>query len=113
MNEPLITVTGNVGTEPRTNDNRLSFTLATTPRIKKDGEWVDGETIWFRVTLWGRDAQLPISKGDKVMVTGRLQLRTYNKDGEARQSLEINGDGAGMIPKGERRNGNDDWAAPF
>ncbi len=41
-----------------------------------------------------------LHKGDKVIVTGRLQISKYTtKDGEERQSLEINADSVGLVPK--------------
>ena len=75
--EGIITIVGNVGSnaELRTTNNGgnvATFTLANTPRIKKDGEWTDGETVWFRCAVWGKDAETAsntIIKGARVIVT--------------------------------------------
>lgn len=106
--EPLITVTGNLGTDAqfRKTPNGTpvtTFNIANTPRKNKNGEWVDGDTQWFRVFVWNYDAAgtaVALKKGDKVIVTGRLQVDTYvDKEGKERTSLEINADGVGVVPK--------------
>jgi single-stranded DNA-binding protein len=41
-----------------------------------------------------------LKKGDKAIVTGRLQIANYtDKEGNARTSLEINADAVGIVPK--------------
>jgi single-strand DNA-binding protein len=67
--------------------------VAATPRIKKDGEWVDGETTWYSVTAWRvladhlRDS---IRKGDPVIVHGRLRTETWApEDGPASTTLHV------------------------
>ena len=106
--EPLVTVTGNLGTDAqfRKTPNGTpvtTFNIANTPRKNKNGEWVDGDTQWFRVFVWNYDAAgtaVALKKGDKVIVTGRLQVDTYvDKEGKERTSLEINADGVGVVPK--------------
>ena len=60
-------------------------------------------TTWFRVFVWNYDAAgaaIALHKGDKVIVTGRLQVANYvTKEGENRTALEINADSVGLIPK--------------
>jgi single-strand DNA-binding protein len=106
--EPLVTVVGNLGTDAEFRKTPkgtpvTSFNIANTPRKQTNGEWVDGDTTWFRVFVWNYDAAgtaTTLKKGDKVIVTGRLQVSKYTtKDGEERQSLEINADGVGVVPK--------------
>jgi single-strand DNA-binding protein len=106
--EPLITVTGNLGTDAqfRKTPNGTpvtTFNIANTPRKNKNGEWIDGDTQWFRIFVWNREAAgtaLTLKKGDKVVVTGRLQIDTYiDKEQKERTSLEINADAVGVIPK--------------
>ena len=106
--EPLVTVTGNLGTDAqfRKTPNGTpvtTFNIANTPRKNKNGEWIDGDTQWFRVFVWNYDAAgtaVALKKGDKVIVTGRLQVDTYvDKEGKERTSLEINADGVGVVPK--------------
>lgn len=106
--EPLITVIGNLGTDAefRKTPNGTpvtSFNIANTPRKNKNGEWVDGDTQWFRVFVWNYEAAgaaVALKKGDKAIVTGRFQVSSYiDKEGKERTSLEINADGVGVVPK--------------
>lgn len=107
-NEPVISVTGFLGTDAEyrktpTGIPVTNFSLANTPRKHKDGEWADGETTWFRVFVWNHEAAGTanvLRKGDKVTVTGRFQVNTFtDKEGTERKSLEINADVVGVVPK--------------
>ena len=72
------------------NGNAVTtLALAHTPREKRDGEWVDGETLWFKVTVWADLPEALFDKGQKVIVSGELGQETYEKDGEKRTSLII------------------------
>jgi len=106
--EPVITVTGNLGTDAEFRKTPAgtpvtSFNIANTPRKNKLGVWEDQETQWFRVFVWEEEAAgtaNTFKKGDKVVVTGRFSVNRYTtKDGEERQSLEINADSVGLVPK--------------
>jgi len=106
--EPIVTVIGNLGTDAEFRKTPkgtpvTSFNIANTPRKQTNGVWGDGETTWFRVFVWNYEAAgtaTTLKKGDKVIVTGRLQISKYTtKDGEERQTLEINADGVGVVPK--------------
>lgn len=107
-NEPLITVTGFLGADAEFKKTPkgtpvTTFNLANTPRKQQGNDWVDGETNWFRVFVWNREAAghaTTLKKGDKVIVTGRFQVSRYtDKEGNERTSLEINSDGVGVIPR--------------
>lgn len=106
--EGIITITGNLGNDPQLNKTPTgilvtSFSLANTPREKKDGEWIDGETVWFRCFVWGKDATgaaNEMRKGSRVIITGRLSQNTFiDKESAERKSLEINVDSYGVTPK--------------
>lgn len=71
------------------------FSIATTERRKdKSGENQE-VTTWFRVSLFGRQAEVAsqyLSKGRQVYVEGQLSQREWtDKDGAARTSLEVRG----------------------
>lgn len=71
------------------------FSIATTERRKdKSGEFQD-HTTWFRVSLFGRQAEVAsqyLSKGRQVYVEGSLTQREYtDKEGNARTSLDVRG----------------------
>lgn len=49
-------------------------------------------TEWHRVTVWGKMAEACakyLAKGRQVYVEGRLQTRSYDKDGEKKFVTEI------------------------
>jgi single-strand DNA-binding protein len=99
VNDAQITVVGNLTAEPRylvTNNGTplLSLRLASTPRRydRETGMWRDGDTMFMTVTCWralAANGQESLTKGDPVVVTGRLRLREYERDGQRRLSAEI------------------------
>ena len=105
-----ITARGNLGADPDIklfNDKAIiNFSLAVTPRIYKNNEWSDGETIWFRVSTSQRAEVLgdTLKKGDTVIVSGQMRQSTYtDKNNVSRTSLEINAQEVGIVPKGNRK----------
>lgn len=97
MNDTMITFHGWTGSDVRHRTAKdvsvATVRVAATPRIKKDGEWVDGETTWYSVTAWRtladhlRDS---IRKGDPVIVHGRLRTETWiPDDGPASTTLHV------------------------
>jgi single-strand DNA-binding protein len=107
-----VTVKGNLGSDPelkfvktgRGDTGLVTFSLAYTPRERKGEQWVDGETMWFRVVQWGEKAETlvdALSKGDTVIVSGSMkQSKFMGKDGVEKTALEINASDVGVIPKG-------------
>lgn len=96
-----ITVIGNAGKEAELKflkgakgDFALaSFSIAETLREFKDGQWINGETIWWKVTATGELAEACadlIEKGKKFFVKGDLKPFEYqNKAGETKSGFEI------------------------
>jgi len=90
VNEPHISFTGNVAFEPRVRvtpngAHVLDLRVATTPRIRKGEEWEDGGTIWYDVVCWNRladNVERSVSKGDAIIVSGRLYNRVWEKPDE-------------------------------
>jgi single-strand DNA-binding protein len=128
MNETQVTVIGNVITDikrRRTPDSEgpVSFRLATNERRfdKTTQQWVDGDRLYLSVTCWRRLAEgvlLSLTKGDPVIVQGRLYTRHYELDGQKRSVTELDAWAVGpdlgrcsAIPKRPRREAFDD-AAP-
>ncbi|HEV2706068.1 MAG TPA: single-stranded DNA-binding protein [Pyrinomonadaceae bacterium] len=93
-----IILVGNLGRDPELRYTPqgtpvCSFTLATNERRKdKSGEMQD-QTTWFRVTLWGRQAETAsqyLAKGRPVYVEGRLRVEEWtDRDGRSRYTLEV------------------------
>lgn len=93
-----IILVGNLGRDPELRYTPqgtpvCSFSMATNERRKdKTGEMQD-QTTWFRVTLWGRQAETAsqyLSKGRPVYIEGRLRVEEWtDRDGKPRHTLEV------------------------
>jgi single-strand DNA-binding protein len=88
---------GNLGADPElkyTPSQRplCNLRIATT-EVYKDKSGVRQEkTEWHRVTVWGDQAEncnKYLAKGRSVYVEGRLQTRTYDKDGQKHYATDI------------------------
>jgi len=104
----IITVVGNIAADPELKFTPqgiavATFSLASTPRVldKATNEWKDGETTWFRCSVWRQYAENiveSLTKGTRVIVTGKLKVRTYEtKDGGKGTSVEIEVDDMGPV----------------
>ncbi len=72
-----------------------SFSIATSEsyKDKSSGERVE-KTEWHNIVLWRGLAEVAekyLHKGDQVYVEGKLQTRSWEKDGVTRYSTEIVG----------------------
>jgi single-strand DNA-binding protein len=104
--ETVITVIGNLTNDPElrftpSGSPVANFTIASTPRTfsKDKNEWVDGETLFLRCSIWRDPAENvaeSLVKGTRVIVSGRLKSRTYDtKEGEKRTVIELECDEIG------------------
>ena len=94
-----IILVGNLGRDPELRYTPqgtpvCSFSLATNERRKdKSGEMQD-QTTWFKITLWGRQAETAsqyLTKGKPVYIEGRLRVEVWtDRDGKPRHTLEVN-----------------------
>jgi single-strand DNA-binding protein len=110
-----IRVKGRVGNDPEikfvTQDQLplVTFSIAYTPRNKKGGEWVDGETMWFKVALFGKKAEAiadSIKKGDEVLVLGSVKQSTFQgRDGVEKTALEITASEVALVPRLQKDSG--------
>ncbi len=60
-----------------------NFRVGTTPRLKRKGDWVDGETTWYSVTAWralAENVRDSVRRGDAVIVHGRLRSENWQRD---------------------------------
>lgn len=94
-----LTLVGNLTADPElrfinSGAAVVNFTVAHTPRQynKASNEWTDGEALFMRCTMW-RDAAENVAntlhRGDRVIVTGKVKQRSYEKDGEKRTAYEL------------------------
>ena len=110
-----IRVKGRVGNDPEikfvTQDQLplVTFSIAYTPRNKKGGEWVDGETMWFKVAMFGKKAEAiadSIKKGDEVLVLGSVKQSTFQgRDGVEKTALEITASEVALVPRLQKESG--------
>lgn len=101
--ELIVTIIGNLTADP---DLRFlpsgaavcSFTVASTPRVKKGDDWVDGEPMFVRCNAWrqiGENAAESLVRGTRVIVYGRMTNRSWEKEGVRRNGLELEVDALG------------------
>jgi len=93
-----IMLIGNVGSDPEmryTPNGKAvtSFRMATNRRYTTSSGESREETEWFRVSVWGKQAESCnqfLSKGKRVYVEGRLSSQNWEgQDGQMRTSLEV------------------------
>jgi len=84
------------------------FSVATSRRWKDKGsdDWKE-ETEWTNVSLWRSENLVPyLTKGKQVYVEGRLQTRSYEKDGEKRYSTELVAEEVILLGSGGEKQGD-------
>ena len=91
------TIMGNLGRAPElryiaSGTAVANFTVATSERYRdKAGDWKT-RTTWHNIVVWGKQAENAnqyLDKGAKVLIEGRIDNRTYEKDGQKRYTSEI------------------------
>ncbi|MDO4241482.1 MAG: single-stranded DNA-binding protein [Microbacteriaceae bacterium] len=101
-----ITVIGTIGNEPKEivfNDgnSRCQFRVVSNDRYydAKSQTWEDGAASWFSVNVYrtlGANAMQSLSKGQRVVVHGRLRVRDWTgKDGSGHTVAEIEAESVG------------------
>ena len=99
---------GNLGADPEmryTPDGKsvTSFRMATNHRRTSPSGETRDETDWFRVTVFGRQAEQAnqnLTKGQQVYVEGRFHAREWQtQDGQTRTSLDVIADKVVFIGK--------------
>ncbi len=102
---PSVTVIGTVTADPELRFTPsgaavANWSVASNERRlnKQSGEWEDGAATFLRCSVW-RDAAENVAeslhRGDRVIVTGRLKQREYEKDGVKRTAYELDVDEVG------------------
>lgn len=98
--ETNITVVGNLVDDPELRFTSsgvavANFRVASTPRMfdKNSNEWKDGDSLFLSCSVWRQYAENvaeTLSKGTRVIVTGRLKQRSYETNtGEKRTVFEV------------------------
>jgi single-strand DNA-binding protein len=70
-----------------------NFSLADSQSRNKNGQWVDGITIWYNISVTGRQAEVAadaVSKGMQLKITGDLEITEYQaKDGTTKVAYNV------------------------
>lgn len=98
---------GNVGQAPELKQTKggkdmCRFSVASTKKV----EGREPVTSWVNVLCFDEMAALvaeKVGKGDRVMVTGRLEVEKYEKDGVERTSVTVMADDVGISLKWPKR----------
>ena len=103
MSDNTITLVGNLTRDPElrfttTGRGVASFGIAVGRRYQVNGEWQE-QTSYFNVTAWGQlgeNAAASLTKGARVVVTGRLEQREYTtREGDKRTAIDVIADELG------------------
>jgi single-strand DNA-binding protein len=125
MQGTQVTFVGNLTGDPETRFTPsgvsvTNFNVAVNHRVKSGpgtDDWKDGEPTFYRVAVWreyGEHVAESLSKGDQVLVIGKLIVRTWEgDDGAKRKELDVSADEIGptlrwataKLSKASRSNG--------
>jgi single-strand DNA-binding protein len=102
MSSNSITLIGNLTRDPElryTTGGRgvASFGIAVNRRYQQNNEWVE-QVSFFNVVCWGElgeNAAATLTKGSRAIVTGRLEQRSYETNGEKKSIVEVIADEVG------------------
>ena len=114
---------GNVGSDPEVRylDRGVciaNFNLATTERgyTMQNGTQVPDHTDWHAIVLWRNLAEWAeryVRKSMKLYVEGKLQTRTWEKDGQIRRKTEVIAENVQILYRPEQyRNGVESLKKP-
>jgi len=123
MPDNSVTLVGNITRDPElrftpSGQAIATFGMAVNRRFQRNGQWEE-QTSFFNITAWGtlgENASNSLHKGARVLVTGRLEQRSWEtQEGEKRSVVEVVADELGPslrwataeITKNDRREGGD------
>lgn len=104
---------GNLGADPElkytpTSRALCNLRIATTEVYKDKGGQRQEKTEWHRVTVWGDQAEncsKYLSKGRSVYIEGKLQTRSYDKEGQKHYATDVVADRVVFLGGGGERGG--------
>lgn len=95
-----VTLLGNLTRDPElryTSDGKavIGFSIATNRQWTMESGEKKEATDYHDIVFWGKAAEIInqfVHKGTKILVQGRLQTRSWEKEGQKRYKTEIVGD---------------------
>lgn len=92
-----VILVGNLGQDPELKhiqggQSVLNIRLATTESYLDKNNQRQERTDWHTVVVWGKRGEALaklITKGSQIVVEGRIQTRSYEKNGEKRYATDI------------------------
>ncbi len=93
----LVILIGRLGKDPELKYTPggkavCNFSLATSEKWKDQSGEVQEKTEWHKIVAWGKPAENSakwLSKGKLVYIEGKLQTRSWEKDGQTHYTTEI------------------------
>ena len=97
MDINTVSLIGNVGKNPElkytTSGTAVTKLNLACSRYKKTADGQPNEvTSWFDVVVWGKQAENVckfVDRGDRIAVSGYLEQRSWEKDGQKRYQVEV------------------------
>ena len=107
---------GNLGSDPELRQTQggkdvCNFRMATSEKWTDQGGESQERTEWHRVVVWGKLATVCaqyLAKGRRVYVEGKIQTRTYDKEGQTHYATEINASTVLFLDGGGQGRGSTD-----
>ncbi|MHB8449141.1 MAG: single-stranded DNA-binding protein [Mycobacteriales bacterium] len=105
MFDTVVALAGNLTASPdskpvATGATLTTFRMAANSRYldRATGEWKDSNSLFVSVVCWrglADNVAASLTKGDRVLVLGRLRQRSWEVNGEKRSVLEVEADSVG------------------
>ena len=110
-----VTILGRLGKDPEVKTTSGGKSVATFSVATDSGYGDNKKTEWHNVVAWEKTADAVgqyLSKGSLVFIVGRIQTRSWDKDGETRYRTEVVAEKVQFLDKkGESGQGQDRPAA--
>lgn len=108
-----VILVGNLGADPElkytpSGKAVCNIRIATTETWKDKAGEKQEKTEWHRIVIWneqGENAAKYLAKGRSCYVEGKLQTRSYDKDGQKHYATDIVADRVVFLGGGERSSG--------
>lgn len=100
---------GNLGGDPDVKDingtKMTRFSIATTETYKDSKGSLQKQTQWHNLIAWGKTAEHAanlLKKGAEIAIEGKLNQRSYEKDGQKKYVTEIVMDTFNLITRNKQ-----------